>query len=221
MNHAERAYQVLRDKAIRFQLKPGERLLEVELARSLQMSRAPVREAMNRLVTEGLLTVVPNHGFSCRKLSVSEITALYRVRTDLEIGGFYEAAEQPDPLGLDKLAEFWRETTELTDTLSIEALVARDEKYHLQLAALARNEERLAMLQHINARIHFVRQINIENDARRKSTFAEHFEIITRLQEGDTAGAGAILRRHLMLSADEAKDMIRRGLERIYADSVA
>src|SRR5580698_7958528 len=128
MNNFEQAYQVLREKAIHFRFKPGEHLLEVELARSLQMSRAPVREAMNRLVTEGLITVVPNQGFSCRKLSASEIAALYRIRADLELGGLREIADgQINTAALQALQRFWQETMAEAAKLSIETLVFRDE----------------------------------------------------------------------------------------------
>jgi DNA-binding GntR family transcriptional regulator len=220
MNNVERAYQMLREKAVRFELKPGERLNEVELARELGMSRAPVREAMNRLVTEELLTVVPNQGFSCRKLSASEIAALYGVRADLELGGIHEAAHRVDRTAVQELGRFWEEVTAQAEGLSIETLVAHDEDFHRKLAMLAGNVERVRLLEHINARIYFVRQINLEIETRRRITFDEHREIVARLLEDDPESAANLLRRHLSLSAEEAMDAIRRGLARIYAESV-
>jgi DNA-binding GntR family transcriptional regulator len=220
MNSAERAYKTLRRQAIRFELKPGQRLHEGELARSLSMSRAPVREAMNRLVTEGLLTFVPNHGFSCRKLSAAEIAGLYRVRADLEAGGLAEVLQCADHSSLEALAQSWDEIFKKAENLAVETLVTHDEQFHLKLAGLSGNKERVGLLEHINARIQFVRRVNLESTARRRTTLTEHGEIMTLLLGGDLKRAVTVLRRHLTLSADEALHSVRQGLALIYADSV-
>lgn len=220
-NSVERAYEALRVMAVQFDLKPGERLNEVEIARQLDMSRAPLREAMNRLVTEGLLTVVPNQGFSCRKLSASEIASLYEVRADLEAAGAKAAALRAKRGDVEELDRYWHDVRVKQDKTPIEALVVRDEEFHLRLAALSGNRERVRMLDNINARIHFVRRINLETPARLKESFAEHEAILARLLQGDGDGAAEVIRSHLALSAEEAAVSIREGLARIYADSVA
>ena len=220
-NSVERAYEALRSMTVRFELKPGARLNEVEIARRLDMSRAPLREAMNRLVTEGLLTVVPNQGFSCRKLSASEIASLYEVRADLEAAGARAAALRAKRGELEELDTYWSKVAAAQDTTPIETLVARDEEFHLRLAALSGNRERVRLLENINARIHFVRRINLETPERLKESFAEHAAILERLLEGDGDGAAEVIRSHLALSAEEAAVTIREGLARIYADSVA
>jgi DNA-binding GntR family transcriptional regulator len=184
------------------------------------MSRAPLREAMNRLVTEGLLTVVPNQGFSCRKLSASEIASLYEVRADLEAAGAKAAALRARRGEVEELDRYWRDVRVKQDKTPIETLVARDEEFHLRLAALSGNRERVRMLDNINARIHFVRRINLETPARLKESFAEHEAILARLLQGDGDGAAEVIRSHLALSAEEAAITIREGLARIYADSV-
>jgi DNA-binding GntR family transcriptional regulator len=77
------------------------------------------------------------------------------------------------------------------------------------------------MLENINARIHFVRRINLETPARLRESFAEHAAVLVHLLEGDGDGAAELLRSHLALSAEEAALYIREGLARIYAESVA
>jgi DNA-binding GntR family transcriptional regulator len=221
MNAAERAYQTLRTQAIRFELKPGQRLNEVELARALGMSRAPVREAMNRLVTEELLSFVPNQGFSCRKLSASEIAGLYVVRADLEAGGLPEVMRQADRGALKELARSNEEIIAQAEKLPVDPLVAHDEEFHLKLTALGGNKERVRLLEHINARIQFVRRINLEAAPRRQTSLAEHGAIMAQLLTGELEAAVTILRRHLTLSADEAMNSVRLELARIYAESVA
>ena len=217
----ERAYQALRRMAVRFKFKPNERLNESVIARRLSMSRAPLREAMNRLVTEGLLTVVPNQGFYCRKLSASEIVSLYEVRADLEEAGALAAARRASPGKLIELEAFWRKVEAAQDSAPLETLVAHDEAFHLRLAALSGNPERVRMLENINARIHFVRRINLESPERLRESFAEHASVIERLLRGDGEGAARLLHSHLALSAEEAARSIREGLAQIYAETVA
>lgn len=206
---------------IRFVFKPGERLNEVEIAKRLDMSRAPIREAMNRLVTEGLVTVVPNQGFSCRRLSASETTSLYQVRGDLETAAAMEILRTSSREAILELKDFWDRVTEEQETASIDMLVQRDEEFHLRLVALAGNPERVRILQNINARIQFVRRINLEDPVRRKQSFAEHDAIIEKLLGGNDAAAATLLRRHLTVSAEEAAASVSQGLARIYAESVA
>jgi DNA-binding GntR family transcriptional regulator len=216
----ERAYAALREMLVQFAFKPGERLNEVEIARRLDMSRAPVREAMNRLVSERLLTFVPNQGFSCRRLSASETAALYEVRADLESAAALGVPAAAAPEAIAELRRYWMSVTAEQGTAPVAALVARDEEFHLRLAELAGNAERVRLLRDINARVQFVRLINLEDPARLRQAFAEHAEIVAKLAAGDGAGAAAVMRRHLTLSAEQAAASVRQGLARIYADSV-
>jgi len=219
VNSVERAYEFLRRRAIDFDLKPGERLNEVEIARRLRMSRAPVREAMNRLVSEGLLTVVPNQGFSCRRLSASEILALYEVRGDLETAALAGIPRSAVPAAVEELMALCRIMRDEFSLAPLETLVDRDEEFHLRLAGLAGNEERVGLLKHINARIRFVRRINLGDPARVR-TLDEHLRIVEALGRGQAAQAALLLRKHLTLGAAEAVAFVTSGLARIYAAAV-
>ncbi|MGA2082695.1 MAG: GntR family transcriptional regulator [Holophaga sp.] len=219
VTNVERAYEYLRRKTIEFDVKPGERLNEGEIARHLNMSRAPVREAMNRLVSEGLLTVVPNQGFSCRRLSASEILALYEVRGDLETAALAQVDPATLPSAIAVLDDLSRSIRDGFETASLESLVDLDEEFHLRIAGLAGNDARVGILKHINARIRFVRRINLGDPTRGRS-LEEHLEIVEALRAGDVPSACALLRRHLTLSAEEAAAVVSRGLARIYATAV-
>jgi DNA-binding GntR family transcriptional regulator len=219
VTNAERAYEYLRRVAIDFVLRPGERLNEGEIAQLLDMSRAPVREAMNRLVSEGLLTSVPNKGFSCRRLSASEILALYEVRGDLEVCAVASLRAPVPPQALAELDQLARSMRQNFGQEPLDTLLDQDEEFHLRLAALAGNEERLGILRHINARIRFVRRVNLEDPVRAPS-MAEHLQIVAALGAGDTPAAARLLRSHLTLIATEVAAAVNLGLTRIYAPTV-
>ena len=75
-SRAESLYLAVKDMAILFEFKPGERINEVGLARRLGASRTPLREALNRLVAEGFLVLKQDRGFFCRDLKPREMYEL-------------------------------------------------------------------------------------------------------------------------------------------------
>lgn len=214
------AYDQLRDRLIAFRVKPGARLNESEIAADLSMSRAPVREALNRLIADGLVRFEAGRGFFCRRLSAREMTELYAVRFDLESGALRVALDAP-PDALEGFTDTWRRDLGQAGDSNAEGLIALDEAFHLGLAALGGNEARLKFLGNINDRIRFVRRINLETQPRRLDALAEHDRLLDAIASGDRPGAIDVLRTHLQRSTDEVQTQIRTALARIYADDVA
>jgi DNA-binding GntR family transcriptional regulator len=103
---AERAYDRLKAMAIEFEFRPGERINEVIVSKRLGLSRTPLREALNRLESEGFLTFSPKLGFFRRKLDPKEIFDLYELRGIIEAGGARLAAARVMPEQIKELREF-------------------------------------------------------------------------------------------------------------------
>ncbi|MFD0858517.1 GntR family transcriptional regulator [Roseovarius aquimarinus] len=212
----DQAYAALRAELTSFGLKPGARLNESALAADLGMSRAPIREALNRLIPDGLVRFEPGRGFFCRKLSAREITELYQLRFDLEAGALGAAIDHAAPEDLAAFAEGWR-----PDAVDADTLVAADEAFHLALARLGGNTARIDFLENINDRIRFVRRINLESDARRASALEEHARLVSALLARDRPAALAILSQHLERSAAEVQGQVRAALAQIYEGDIA
>src|SRR3569832_1220939 len=81
----DRVYEQLKAMAVSYEFKPGERLNEGDLAKRLGVSRTPLREALNRLNTEGNQRNTPDKGFFCRELDAHEIFDLYELRKSIEV----------------------------------------------------------------------------------------------------------------------------------------
>lgn len=220
-NTLDRAYAHLRDRLVAFRVKPGERLNESELAAALGMSRAPIREALNRLVADGLVRLEAGRGFFCRRLSATEITDLYALRYDLEAGALAATLKGAPQEALERFARHWREVLARSGAMALDDLVAADEAFHLELAGLAGNAPRLKFLGNVNDRIRFVRRLNLEPPARREGAFAEHGQLVDALLARDRAAALEGLRRHLDHSTEEVRLQVQTALARIYADEVA
>jgi DNA-binding GntR family transcriptional regulator len=212
---ADRVYESLKLMAVTYALKPGARLNEIELAKGLAVSRTPVREALNRLVTEGFLTSAPNRGFYCRPLDARQVYDLYELRCALEVAMLPLACERAGADELAALRQFALESRdEETDTHALRCLKL-DERFHETLAELSHNEEFVRTLRNINGRIHFVRWIDMQQ-GRRRHTQAEHLAIVEALCARDAAAAASLLRRHIARRLDQIIDVIKAGFGEIY-----
>jgi len=217
----DRAYGLLRDRLVTFAVKPGARLNETELAQEMAMSRAPVREALNRLVADGLVSFEPGRGFFCRRLSVSETADLYAVRLDLETGALRTALMSAPDEVLNGFVARWRETPVAAAQMETETLVDADETFHIDMARMAGNLPRVKYLCNINDRIRFVRRINLEAPGRMAEALSEHARLLDAVSSRDTARAIAILGEHLHRSTEEVAGQVRLAIARIYSDEMA
>lgn len=211
----ERAYTEIRQRAMTFAIRPGERINELQLAKELNVSRTPLREALNRLTAEGLLTFSVNRGFSCRELDAKEIFDLYELRQDLEAGIVRRVAERAERAELEEVLAFLRETAELPEATDVDRMVALDIKFHEWLAELSRNRQMLDALKSVNTRTYFVRWVDM-TDTRRDVTQGEHRQVVEHLLAGETDAAEAVMRRHITRRMDQIVEMLKRGYAYIY-----
>lgn len=216
-----RVYAAIQRMAVNFEFRPEQRINEVELAAHLKVSRTPVREALNRLVIEGLITLVPNKGFFCRPFDAEQIMSLFEVRAALERLAVELAAERADDAGIDALIAFWTEVRAHGGAMTPDELTDRDEAFHIRIAQLAGNPEVVRMLEGINARIRFVRRIEIENPSRRATTFDEHLAIAEALKARDRELAVRRMSEHIAVSVSDAVAAMKEGLARIYMGRMA
>ncbi|WP_411906410.1 GntR family transcriptional regulator [Rhizobium mayense] len=211
-----RVYEEIRRMAMEYRFKPNERINELELAAKMQVSRSPIREALQRLVTEGLITFQVNRGFFCRGFDVEEILNLTEVRILLEERAVLLASQKASEQELRTLVDWWQKTSAMADSLSSLDLTAKDEEFHMRIAQLSGNLELVKMIEGINTRIHFVRQIEVEKHRRLSTTYTEHKSIADAMLKRDGQTASRIMGDHIRISATDAMDTMKEGLARIF-----
>lgn len=207
-------FNTLRDMAISYQLRPGERLSEIELAQRLGVSRTPVREALNRLVTDGFL-VHSSRGVMRRPLEIKETMDLYEARLSVERECLRLALERATDAQIDEALAYLEQSKSVPADTSIKRLVELDEAFHTRVAEMACNAELLRMLTSLNERIRFIRWIDMENVGR-DSTQQEHMNILLALRSRDAAASDRYLSSHIALRREQIVDAITKGLARIY-----
>lgn len=213
-SRAESLYLAVKDMAILFKFKPGERINEVDLARRLGASRTPLREALNRLVAEGFLVLKQGRGFFCRDLKPREMFDLYQFRSILEVAAVRLACEQATEQEVVDLAHFLDETGPEEGGRNSEELVALDEHFHEKLMELSRNMEMIKTLKNINARIKYFRWVDM--DSRREDTQHEHRTIVEALMERDADLAAHLMNLHITRRLDQITVAIKESYSRIY-----
>ena len=210
-------YNVIRNMAISYDFKPGERINEVQLAKQLGVSRTPLREAMQKLVSEKLLRWERNKGFFCHMLNEKEVFNLFEFRKIIEEQAAYLSVKRATDEELLAVKKIALEYSNISDDVRKEKLIAMDQQIHESMVALSGNQELLSTLRQINQRIYFIRWVNIAN--RPTDNHTDHLDYIDALLERNTEKAVAIISKHIDRRQEQIAEFIREGSGMIYTDN--
>lgn len=201
---AESAYAQIKASMFNFELLPGDRFSESEVADRLKMSRTPVRDALYRLEREGYLQVHVRVGWSVRPYDFSRFEDFYDLRRVLEEAAVVRLCELGERPGLDALGEIWLvpESERITDLKRIAAL---DESFHAALVSSAGNAEIARCHQEVTERIRIIRQLDFTQTHRIHATYEEHGRILNAVIRRRADEANRLLRSHIETSKAEVR----------------
>ena len=209
---AAKLYDQLKEMAISYHFRPGERLNEVELAAQLKVSRTPLREALNRLSMEGFLSTTANKGFFARELDANELFDLYELRAYLEQAAVRLACKRATDEEIADLRVFLINQDHDRDT-SVAEMLKLDEEFHTRLVALSQNEELLRSVRSISERIRFARWIDSRS---RQMSHSQHLEIVSLLASREEEQCAAFILTHIQRHFDQIREIIRGAVTEIY-----
>ena len=195
---SEQAYREIKQLILAGDFLAGSKLPHAELARRLEMSSTPIREALARLVQEGYARQTPNVGFFVQQMGLEEAVQLYDVREALETFAVARAVGARGGDGFEQVAEaLERYEEELRRPIRKERLL-RDREFHLAIARLTKNEWLERSLASVFDRIIMKRTLEgLVTHRRGVDSLAEHREIVRLMEKGETAKAVAAMRRHV------------------------
>lgn len=205
---AGRSLEVLRNMILDGALLPGERLNEVELARALGISRGPLREAIQRLTSDGLVVAVSHRGAYVRSFDAAELAELYEVRIALETHAVRLAARRADAGDLADLQEMLRLTEEVLEPGGASAYPSELD-FHQRVVALAGNPMLLAATVDVHQKIQLARARSGRQPERAMRAFEEHRDVLGALLEGDGEAAAALITAHLEHSLQSGLALLR------------
>ena len=204
-------YDTLRDMAISFKFTPGERINESELSTALGVSRTPLREAMQKLVSENLLRWERNKGFFCRPLDVKEIYDLYQFRRVIETEVVRILCRNATDEQLQDLKVFVEKTK---DYEAPDEGIDIDQGFHEKLAVMSDNNELVSALKKVNQRIFFIRWIDLVKHG--PARMNKHIDIVNALINRDEELAVSTMENHVEQHLEQISDLIREGYGFIY-----
>jgi DNA-binding GntR family transcriptional regulator len=199
----ERAYAELKTKLLLGDFALNQRLGEERLASLIGVSRTPIREALARLHTEGLVVRSPDGGFCPTVPDVTVIRHLYEVRIGLELQGLRRPAAHETTHDLDRLQTVRAEWEQLASDVADEpdsSFVVLDENFHIALSEASGNPALADMLRLINDRVRMVRMQDFLQPGRVRATIDEHLSILDAVLDGDLLEAERRYLRHLDVS---------------------
>ncbi len=213
--NAQQIYTSLRDMIIALEVVPGSRVTESQLADYYEVSRTPVRAALQRLESEGFLTIKSKQGCFIRNIDMLEISHYYDVRVALENLVLEEIVKQKDQLELKELREQW-DPVELHFGLDVnDNLKWAEEQFHVELARISCNGVLLQYIRDINDHIRAIRRLGWPDSKSVTDTYEEHFRICDLLLHKDLGSARSEMTNHIRKSQDQAS---RITLKQLYGN---
>jgi DNA-binding GntR family transcriptional regulator len=194
---ADRAYRCLTRAILRNQLVAGAALSVPDLARRLNISRSPVREAVQRLIYDGLAENVPHRGAVVSDIQPNDFRDLMMVREPLEGLAARLATRRASQNDLEALREVLDDHARVVDSGDEVANVELDTRFHAIIRDAAGNEDLSEILGRIQARAHLSRYSLWRGTRNPHSAVAEHRAILVAMSARDADGAELAARRHI------------------------
>ena len=184
------AYLTLKSRLLGGDFAPGARLGEERLAAELGVSRTPVREALGRLYSEGLVERLPDGGFGPTLINLHLIRELYEIRFALERFALRraDAAGLPthDEALVQALKADWDDMDAPAHDDEVDGnFVLLDEDFHVRLAAAAGNDSLVEQLHKVNERIRIVRMQDFLTAERVELTIVQHLAVLDAFLDAD------------------------------------
>lgn len=192
---SEKAYLIIRRKLLIGSVPHGTKLNEVDLASQLGISRSPIREALQRLMHEGLLQQIPRRGVFVRQFTSQEIIELSEVREALEVQAVRLAARRASDEALEQLQSTLRAAEKRL--ANGEEGYPTDEDFHMSLFRLAANRQLTDLAVSIHTQLRLARSLSGAKPARAKEALKEHLAIFSCVSERNEEKAVHTMQQHI------------------------
>lgn len=188
------AYELILDAIDEGVYSPGDRMVESELAERFGVSRTPIREALQRLETQRLLSR-DGRSLIVSSLDHNQLAELYAVRAELEGMAARLAAQHAAPEEVHVLREMVEEDRKLLDDPV--ALARANRRFHRQIHLASHNRYLIQQLDLVHRTMALLATTSLAAEGRPDKAIAEHDAIVTAIEARDGKAAGEALRAHI------------------------
>lgn len=209
---ADKVFQELTTAIVRGEIKPGAKLSEQALVERYGGSRAPIREAIQKLEARSLVVRVPNAGARVISLSLAELKDIYEVRLELESMACRLAAQR---MSDEEIAQLYTLLLEHKENIEADSGLsyyqkAGDLDFHFRIIQGSKNARLQQMLS--GELYHLVRMYRYQtstNKARPAHAFEEHKRIVEAIEARDSELAELLMRRHIQTSINNLERLLQ------------
>lgn len=178
-------------------LKPRERLMEIQLAEELGVSRTPIREALRKLELEGFIVMVPRKGAYVADISFKDIADVFEIRTALEGLAAGLAAER---ITDEELEDMERHLVEKADAIArqdMDRLIEVDTNFHEAIYKASRNQRLWVIINNLREQIQRFRTTSLAYPGRMQQSLNEHRHLVEAIQARDPQLARQLAQEHI------------------------
>lgn len=202
-------FNTLRQAILRGELKPGERLMEIQLANKLGVSRTPIREAIRKLELEGLVLMIPRKGAEVADItekSLKDVLEVRRALEELSVKLTCDRITKEEIKELEQAAENFRKTMKSKD---ITEIAEADVRFHDVIYAATKNQKLIQLLNNLHEQMYRYRIEYLKDEEVYPKLLKEHKEIIERISRGEKEEAARIVCEHIDNQVNAVMDVIR------------
>ena len=190
-------FNTLRRAILRGDLVPGQRLMEIQLAEKMGVSRTPVREDIRKLELEGLVVMIPRKGAEVAHISGKNLRDVLEVRRALEELAGELACERMTEEEFRLLEQANHKFTAVVGSDDITVIAQADEAFHGLIYQATENERLIQMVNHLREQMYRYRIEHIKDRSQRKVLVQEHQEIMRALAARDVEATRRAIRNHI------------------------
>ena len=202
-------FNTLRQASLRGELKPGERLMEIQLANKLGVSRTPIREAIRKLELEGLVLMIPRKGAEVAEITEKNMLDVLEVRRALEELAVKLACERITEEEIQELKDAADAFQKILSEKDITKIAEADEAFHDVIFKSTGNDRLIQLLNSLREQMYRYRLEYLKREEYHPQLLEEHQQIIDRITRKDQSEAAELIDRHIGNQVDVMLEMIR------------
>ncbi|WP_024832717.1 GntR family transcriptional regulator [Ruminiclostridium josui] len=191
-------FNSLREAIIIGELRPGERLMEVQLAEKMGVSRTPVREAIRKLELEGLVDMIPRKGAHVAELSIKDIMDVLEVRASLDGLATSLAAERITDDELRELKHINGQFASYIEKENLNGSIKKDVEFHDIIYKASRNDKLISIINNLREQVQRFRVIYLKEYNNSKNLIKEHNDIYEAVSSRSVENARNIAKTHII-----------------------
>ena len=202
-------FNTLRQAILRGELKPGERLMEIQLANKLGVSRTPIREAIRKLELEGLVLMIPRKGAEVAEITEKNMRDVLEVRKALEELAVQLACEKITDEEIEEMKKAAEEFKMILKSRDITEIAEADVRFHDIIYMATDNQKLIHLLNKLREQMYRYRVEYLKNPDVHEQLTQEHEEIVYHIKRREKVEATAVTCQHIDNQVSAVTDKIR------------